>query len=182
MFRRFMHVLAPATILLPLLLGACTDTSNDPIPVVGATEVEKGGVAPDFTLLDPEGNPVSLSDYRGKIVYVEFWATWCSYCMAAMPGLVSVWEDYRDREFVILGVSLDYREGDWKKYLAQNSDVSWPQVFDPVKTSDSPTVVYGVTGTPTAFLLDGEGVVRQIHRGSVGEQKLREEIDALLAE
>ena len=182
MLRILFRILIPAAALLPLFLGACTDASDDPIPVYQGEGVEKGDTAPDFTLLDPEGREVSLSDFRGKVVYVEFWATWCPYCMAAMPGLVRVWEDYRDDNFVMLGVSTDYREKDWREYLQENSDVSWPQVLDPIEDSGSPAVVYGVTGTPTSFLIDEEGVVREVHVGSVGEQKLREQIDALLAD
>lgn len=174
--------LLPALGLLSLLAIGCSDSPGDPVPVIRGSEVERGSVAPDFRLLDPADNQVALSDFRGKVVLLEFWASWCTYCLAAMPKMVDIWEDYGPEDFVILGVSLDHREIDWLNYLEAHPDVSWPQVYEPLGSVVSPTNDYGVRGTPTSFVIDREGIVHSIHVGNVSEETLRNEIELLLAE
>ena len=118
-----------------------------------------GMVAPDFTLNDPEGNPVTLSSLRGQYVLVDFWASWCKPCRQGIPGLKELYAKYHDKGFEILGVSDDTKEEAWKKALAEEN-MPWIHVCDEFPEKYKPSRVgtlYGVHYIPCYFLLDKEG-------------------------
>jgi peroxiredoxin len=141
-------------------LAGCADAPPaGPIGTVTPNGVELGEAAPDFALPGPNGDTIRLSDFRGKVVYIDFWASWCEPCLAVLPDLKSIWTEYRDEEFVIIGVSLDLREKDWKEFIAAN-DMDWPHIFEPlVDDPRTPKGLYGVTGIPNTFLIDKDGIV-----------------------
>lgn len=162
-----------------LLLAACTEASNDPIGTVRPVGAAIGAKAPVFTLLDPDGNEVSVDDFAGKMVYIDFWASWCGPCLAALPGLKEVWSEYRDRDFVILGVSLDNTEEAWKEFIT-DENMDWSHVFQPINHSGvAATELYAVTGIPRTFLINKEGTIvgTDLHGDA-----LREGIDAWIDE
>ena len=120
-----------------------------------------GVVAPDFTLNDPEGNPVTLSSLRGQYLLVDFWASWCKPCRQGIPGLKELYAKYHDKGFEILGVSDDSKEEAWKKALAEEQ-MPWIHVCDEFPEKNKPSRVgtlYGVHYIPCYFLLDKEGRV-----------------------
>lgn len=117
-----------------------------------------GTVFPDFSEKDTSGRPLSVANYKGKIVLVDFWATWCPPCLAELPNVVKTYRQDHAKGFEIIGISLD-REGDGDK-LAQftkEHDMPWPQFFDGQYWNSKLAAKYGVNSIPCTFLIDGEG-------------------------
>ncbi len=126
--------------------------------------VSVGKPAPNFTLRTLEGKEVSLSDLRGKIVLVNFWATWCPPCREEMPLFEEVYRKYKDKGFEILAVSTDTSAEAVRKFVKEFK-VSFPVLMDDGKVSTS----YGIQGLPTSFLIDREGKVIKIRLGKYRE-------------
>lgn len=121
-------------------------------------------VAPDFTLKDAEGKDISLSSFRGKIVLVDFWASWCRPCRAMIPKLKDLYAKYHVTGFEILSVSADASPGAWKKALAQEQ-MSWQQVIDSYADGNefgNLWLQYKIAAVPYAILLDKDGKVMAI--------------------
>ncbi|HOB85184.1 MAG TPA: TlpA disulfide reductase family protein [Bacteroidales bacterium] len=121
--------------------------------------VTPGKKAPDFTLNDSEGKPVSLSSKLGtKLLLIDFWAGWCSPCRLENPNLIKVYQEFNKRGFDIIGVSLDRTKDVWVKAIADDK-LSWTQVSD-LKYFNSPVAkLYNVTAIPANFLLDEKGTI-----------------------
>lgn len=131
-------------------------TPGDGVPV--GTKV--GERAADFTLMDSNGDDLTLSDLRGKVVIVDFWATWCPPCRQEIPGFVALQKKYGD-ELVIVGVTLDDSWDPVHPFMKQYA-INYPVVMG------NPSVVraFGnIDAIPTTFVLDREGVIRLKHRG-----------------
>ncbi|GAB3332683.1 TlpA disulfide reductase family protein [Marivirga atlantica] len=138
------------------------------------SKVSIGVVAPDFSMPTPEGDTVSLSDYRGGYVLVDFWAAWCKPCRAENPNVVAAYNKYKDQGFEILGVSLDKKREDWLKAIEQDG-LEWTQVSD-LKYWQTPVVQeYKISGIPFSLLIGPEGkIVAKNLRGDELHQKLEE--------
>ena len=121
-----------------------------------------GGVRfAEFSGTTVDGKEVSVKDFRGKVLLIDFWATWCGPCVREMPNVVATWEKYKDQGFAILGVSLD-REGDEDKLRAfvKKHGMGWPQLYDGKGWKTGPGVLNNIRSIPFTFLLDREGRVR----------------------
>lgn len=123
------------------------------------TSAWKGQVLPEFSqVVDLDGKPVSLADYRGKLVLLDFWATWCGPCIAEMPNIKEVYEKYHAKGFEIIGISLDTDEAALRKFIKENQ-LPWRQVFDGKRWETPLVQQYGIRGIPAQFLIDQEGRV-----------------------
>ena len=138
--------------------------------------VEIGKPAPDFTLNDTTGNPVSLSSFKGKYLLIDFWAAWCGPCRRENPNNVKLYNEYKSKGFEILGVSFDNDRDKWVKAI-RDDKLSWPQISDLQGWKSAAGKLYGVSAIPHTVLIDKEGII--VARNLVGEP-LKEKIKELL--
>lgn len=133
-----------------------------------------GKEAPQFIQPDPNGNPLPLSKLRGKVLLVDFWASWCKPCRAENPAVVAAYQKFKSKGFEILGVSLDSEKEPWMKAIATDK-LFWPQVSDLKGWENSAAQAYGINSIPASFLLDKEGkIIAKNLRGEALERKLSE--------
>jgi len=150
-----------------LLLLAIVGCNSQPRP----TELES-----DFTALDLEGSPVKLSDHLGKIVVLNFWAIWCLPCRIEMPALEAVYQEYGDREVIILAVNVSESASDIIAF-GKEYGLTFPMVRDPELQAAQK---YGIRSLPTTFFIDREGQVRASRVGTVNRAFVRQQIELLL--
>ena len=130
--------------------------------------VQVGKTAPDFTLPDPDGKPVSLKDFRGKYVLVSFWAGWCPDCRRENPFIVEAYNKYKDKNFTVLGVSIDRNRETWLNTVEQQGLV-WTQVSNLKYWQSDVIELYAIRWVPTGILLDPDGKILNI---SLNEDEL----------
>lgn len=137
----------------------------------------RGKPAPEISLPDPEGKTISLSSLKGKYVLVDFWASWCGPCRKENPNIVSVYNEFKDKNFTVLGVSLDRDKAAWVKAI-QDDQLSWQQVSDLKYWSSVVVSPYGIEGIPFNVLVDPQGkVVATDLRGPRLKQTLQQLIN-----
>lgn len=145
-----------------------------------AWAVRPGDMAPDFERVPLKGGaPVALQDYRGKVVVVDFWASWCGPCRKSMPFLSDLYKQHKPRGFEVLAVNLDSRVDEALRFL-RDYPVQYPVLHDNGRLPE----LYGLVGMPTSFYIDRQGRVRFIHIGfDDGDQNdVREVVLGLLEE
>lgn len=141
-----MHLRLLTVLLVSLLcLQACTSNR--------VVEVVPGKLAPDFQLVDLDSKPVKLSDFRGKTVLLNFWATWCGPCVSEMPALERLSQQYQKEGLVVLGVAVDEQLSNLRAFRKQYS-LTFPLVFDEHSEVKD---MYGLSGVPESFLIDPQG-------------------------
>ena len=142
--------------------------------IAAVTALSIGGTPPDIALNTPEGEELKLSDLRGKVVLVDFWASWCGPCRRENPNVKKVYEKYKDRGFDILGVSLDRKNEAWLQAIAKDG-LEWHHISDLKGWQSAAASAYGVRSIPATFLLDADGkIIARNLRGDALEAKLRE--------
>ncbi len=117
--------------------------------------------APAFTLQSVDGKPVSLAQYKGDVVMINFWASWCGPCRQEMPLLDSIYKQYKDMGFVLLGVNVEPDAHSANAWL-KKTPVSYPVLYDP---DSQVSQLYQVQAMPTTVIIDRKGIVRYVHNG-----------------
>ena len=176
----FLRMKIPLLLMAAALLAltACVqDATPDYRDTVQAASNEERKPAPDFTLKDAEGRDVKLSDYKGKVVLLNFWATWCGPCKIEMPWFVEFQRKYKDRGFSVIAVSLDDEGWEVVRPFADRLELNFPVVVGSNEMADK---YGGVAALPTSFIIDKEGLIVTSHMGLVGRGAYEEDIEALL--
>ena len=153
-----------------LVVQACTPSSQ---AIQGGQQeasvgINVGEIAPDFTLTDLDGNELSLSDFRGKAVFINFWATWCPPCRAEMPEIESVYQDYKDKGVVVIGVDILETEELVREFV-QRGGYTWTFVID---QTGEVSARYNIQAIPTSFFIDREGVIQAINIGAMTKRAM----------
>ncbi|GAW68915.1 thioredoxin [Geoanaerobacter pelophilus] len=125
---------------------------------------QEGAAAPDFTLQDLSGKQVQLSSLKGKVVLVNFWATWCPPCREEIPSMVKLNQVMQGKNFQMLAISVDEGGQQAVQEFFRQNGVSLPALFD---TDGSVSRRYGTTGVPETFIVDGKGMIRKKVIGGV---------------
>jgi peroxiredoxin len=130
----------------------------------------QGAKFPDFDEKDVVGKHLSVADYKGKVVLIDFWATWCPPCLGELPNVVKAYEKHHEKGFEIIGVSLDQDEEKLKSFT-KDRKMTWQQYFDGKGWGNKLVAKYGVQSIPTTYLLDREGkIIDKDLRGEALEQ------------
>jgi cytochrome c biogenesis protein CcmG/thiol:disulfide interchange protein DsbE len=145
--------------------------------ILASREVRPSKVAPDFTLKDANGKRLSLADFKGKVLLLNFWATWCGPCKTEIPWFIDFEEKYKAQGFTVLGVSMD--EDGWKAinpYVAEQN-INYPIVL---ANEEMNRIYGGIEALPTTLLIGRDGKVAFIHSGLVSRAVYEKEIRQLL--
>ena len=171
-----------SALLLSLSLPAMVQAAFPAAPKLShtLTKLEMPVLAPDFTLTNMDGESRSLSDYRGKVIMLNFWATWCPPCRHEIPSMESIYQDLKEQGFVVLGVN-QFEEPDHVfAYMGQLSVFpNFPVLFD---RDGKVSQLYGVKGMPTTLLIDRQGrvVYRAVGGRDFDHPAVRKRVHALL--
>jgi thiol-disulfide isomerase/thioredoxin len=137
------------------LLPHCSKEGKAPSPAL----------APDFTLKTLDGQEMTLSKLKGKVVLLDFWATWCAPCRAAIPHLINLQKTYQEKGVEVIGMNMDKGDVETVRRFVKSMDIPYPITLTPEEVSRN----YGVTGLPTTILIDKEGRIRQKLLGFTSE-------------
>ena len=169
------RVLCGAALVVGFLFNGCSNSASSVRAAVKPEGERKS--APDFTLKDANGAAVKLSDYRGKVVLLNFWATWCGPCKIEIPWFMEFEQKFKDQGFAVLGVSMD--EDGWeavKPYIAEKK-INYRVVLG----DDAVGNLYGgIESLPSTFVIDRDGKVASVHIGLVGKRDYESEIEHLI--
>jgi cytochrome c biogenesis protein CcmG/thiol:disulfide interchange protein DsbE len=164
---------------LLVFLSACTFGQKPSGAAASSLKPESTRrAAPEFALKDAHGRTVRLSDYKGKVVLLNFWATWCGPCKFEIPWFVDLEQEYKDRGFSVLGISMDEEGWDVINPFTSEMRVNYRILLG---TDQTAQLYGGVDSLPTTFLIDKDGKIASVHVGLVSKSEYQNEIEKLLA-
>ena len=170
--------------LLLALLIACLPacSSKEPVVVKGPVPSAEGAqAAPDFELDQVDGSgKLKLSSLKGKVVIVDFWATWCGPCRMELPGFVQLQKDYKEKGFSMVGMSVDQGGQEVVANFLQGGDINYPMVVDP--DGSIANSYGGIRAIPRSFLIDKHGLIRKSYEGYHEPKVFEEAVKQLLEE
>jgi len=170
-----MRAVCVSVVLAVLSIGCSSGSRSVKAASVRPNKDRK--LAPDFALKDANGHTVKLSDYRGKVVLLDFWATWCGPCKIEIPWFQEFERQNKDRGFAVIGVAMDDEGWDVVKPFAQERGINYRLVMG----NDSVAQQFGgVDALPTTFLIDREGRIASVHIGLSGKRDFEDGIQELL--
>jgi len=157
---QFLRLFMPAILAATIILAGCgqdrQDTKQAPAAIATVNQP-----APDFTLKDVQGKTWNLTDLRGKVVLVNFWATWCPPCQEELPSMEGLHQGMRQAPFQMLTI-LNNDRADFAQNLALKRGYTFPILLDP---ESKVAAAYGITGVPETFIIDTQGILREKHIG-----------------
>lgn len=160
-----------------VLPGAAPQPTLGPADFVGGLP-KVGEKAPNASLVDLDGKALSIADFKGRALIINFWATWCPPCRAEIPALDAVYQAYKDKGVEVLGI--DYGEdGDTVKGFLRDINISYRIALDPYEEAADR---YRVAALPTSFFVDRESVIRAVHLGGMDRQTIESQLSKILPE
>jgi thiol-disulfide isomerase/thioredoxin len=142
---------------------------------ISSAQLHPGQIAPEISLPNVNDSMVNLSSFKGKVVLIDFWASWCGPCRASNPGVVRLYAKYKTQGFEVLGVTVDTKKDAWLKAI-QHDKITYTQVIN-TSGDNSPAAVYGIRFIPSTFLLNKKGEIVAIN---LEADDLEKKIKALL--
>ena len=170
--KTFIQLATAGIIIFTAILPAACDKRS-----TGVAAAKELKTAPDFNLKDLEGGEVKLSDYRGKVVILDFWATWCPPCIKGIPDFVELQKEYGDKGLAILGISLDQNPKQVLPKFIKKYKVNYPILLTDGKVDKA---YGGVTGIPTTFVIDRKGETYKQYVGFRPQKVFETDIKTLL--
>ncbi|HYM12823.1 MAG TPA: TlpA disulfide reductase family protein [Bryobacterales bacterium] len=160
---------------LILVAGGCSYSSKR--TAAAAKDEKELRIAPDFALQDEHGKTVHLADFKGKVVVLDFWATWCGPCKMEIPWFMEFQRKYKDKGFTVLGVSMD--EDGWQaiRPFVEEMKMNYPVLLG---NDDAAGAFGGVDVLPTTFIIDKQGRIVATHQGLSGKDEFEKTIESLL--
>ncbi|MFP4368772.1 MAG: TlpA family protein disulfide reductase [Candidatus Kapaibacterium sp.] len=163
-----------AIIFAAVLSFACSKNEAVNQPADKNTGHEVGDMAPNFTINTAQNGEFVLNANKGRVILLDFWASWCGPCRSSTPQMIDLYEDYSDKGLVMIGLSFDYEEGTWTDYIEKNS-MKWLQAWDHRRDIRD---LFAIPGTPYTVIIDKEGKI--VYNNLRSDFYLRQELDKLL--
>lgn len=170
---------AIALVTVPVLLtrsSGADDGSSAAVEGAPSCKASQGKANLDLTLKDMNGATVNLADYKGKVVLLNFWATWCGPCKVEIPEFVRAYEAYKDKGFVVLGVSIDDTPEQLQSFAKQYK-ITYPMLLNQENVEEAYGPIYGV---PVSFFIGRDGLICRKQMGEVRKEMLERELESLL--
>jgi peroxiredoxin len=182
---KMLKIILPVMLISVLLIAGCSGGPAPDISGIGLITacdeytgqgLQAGDPAPDFQFQNAAGEPVALSDFRGNVVMINFWATWCGYCKMEMPYIQQVYDEWQEKGLVLLAIDLG-EDADTVAKFIQEQGLSFPVLLD----SDMKVATqYKVASLPTTLFIDKDGIIQGIQVGAFSSKEVIESVLSLL--